>query len=677
MRFLLSILLTAFIFGRASSQPSIEQLKNQVAIAKSDTTRLGAYIEIGTRYYDNAKIDSSMYYAKKAEKLSSKYPHYPKAFILWNLLGVLYDEMVYNHELPDSDTLAIYYFKKAIISASRHNNHEYLLMAKYNLTDHFTSINDYSSLFKNSISLLSIIEQHPKLTKLDSIVYTRVCINLCIAIDFDMKSKRFERYITLAERYCPNENEKFSIKLLRFEQLCVSTGLKDEQKVLHAYQELREHERIYAKREDKKLECILYLATYYLQNGQYDKAHSLCVDATFKPNSPSDYKDNIESLKALILGEIYFKKGTYTKTLAQLQKEIPFYNERLAPGEHHESFTFNMLLSNVYLALNDYKNAYKYKLLADKTKEETFGITLQNTIAERENAYLESVKQREIEKQKMATTLKEQQLEAEKKQKYFYLALFVVALLSTAGAVYSFNEKRKLNERLANKNEIITEQVAELAKTNKVKDRIFALLSHDLRVPINRLIMGLNTSHNDPKPIRHELYNVQDVLNNVLYWATMQLKGIEVVQTEIPLKALTASLINEYQQIIDDKELTVINAIEEKQVLYSDENYLKIVLRNILSNAIKFSNTSGYIRLGCTPQKNGGVQISIKDTGIGMSKDEIDKTTNYPVPKSGTYKEQGTGLGLTLSNEIISKLNGKLLIESQPNEGTTVVIELG
>lgn len=188
--------------------------------------------------------------------------------------------------------------------------------------------------------------------------------------------------------------------------------------------------------------------------------------------------------------------------------------------------------------------------------------------------------------------------------------------------------------------------------------------------------MSLNHSIESQRThIQSELKSVQDILNNVLYWASMQLKKTSPVKTDVPLQSLAEALIEEYQYALEEKNITFLNSIDKNCLIKTDESYLKIVLRNLISNAIKFTPNEGYIQINCKLSQERA-EISLKDTGVGIASEKLNSLFQLPAPTVGTNQEKGTGLGLSLSFDIVKKLGGNLNFKSQEGKGTLVTVAL-
>jgi signal transduction histidine kinase len=225
----------------------------------------------------------------------------------------------------------------------------------------------------------------------------------------------------------------------------------------------------------------------------------------------------------------------------------------------------------------------------------------------------------------------------------------------------------------------------QLIQLNSDKDRFISILSHDLRSPFNNLL-GLteflyeNVSKLSLKEIENiasTIYNTSDktftLLEDTLLWASVQSKKI----TYTPLFTNIATFIKEVIEILEpiaqNKNITLENHVKDELQANIDIYMFKAILRNLISNAIKFTNNNGKIIISALHTDSKTV-IKVTDNGIGMKQEVIDKLFNFsPVnSSSGTSNETGTGLGLMLCKDFIDKHCGKIWVDSILGEGTTV-----
>jgi signal transduction histidine kinase/DNA-binding NarL/FixJ family response regulator len=232
-------------------------------------------------------------------------------------------------------------------------------------------------------------------------------------------------------------------------------------------------------------------------------------------------------------------------------------------------------------------------------------------------------------------------------------------------------------------NEQLRRSEAQLKELNATKDKFFNIVAHDLKNPFTSLlgateILFHNIQNMDKEKIRKLAQILNDsaksgyaILLNLLDWSRSQTGTIRINLQKISLSKLIDDNITDLQLNSIDKQILLTSEIREDLNIIADKNMLNTILRNLLSNAIKFTPRGGKVIVR-TQSCNGDVIISVQDTGIGISEDNIDKLfridSKYTRP--GTEKELGTGLGLKLSKEFVEKLGGKIWVRSSENIGS-------
>lgn len=229
-----------------------------------------------------------------------------------------------------------------------------------------------------------------------------------------------------------------------------------------------------------------------------------------------------------------------------------------------------------------------------------------------------------------------------------------------------------------------------IIELNKSRDKLYSIIAHDIRSPlasikltIEALLDGiLDPGSDDYKEIISELNTTTDntfqLLNDLLAWAKTQKETFVLNPRIIDLDFIINDCISLLRANIDAKKINIINKLTDKDNLcLIDEATIYTVFRNILSNAIKFTPENGTISFTSEVDKKN-ISISVTDTGIGMTKEVLDKILhtdeNYTTP--GTNKEMGTGLGMLMIKSFVRKNNGKMDIQSEPGKGTIVTISL-
>lgn len=232
----------------------------------------------------------------------------------------------------------------------------------------------------------------------------------------------------------------------------------------------------------------------------------------------------------------------------------------------------------------------------------------------------------------------------------------------------------------------LKEQSDELRALNQLKDRMFSIVAHDLRSPLVNLMdilamaeQGLTESEfNAFLPMLSKNVGSTSLLvENLLHWSKSQLKGEMIKRETFKLKDLIKDIIQLFEKRIVEKKLLVKDDVGAYTTLYADKDMIRLVLRNLIANAIKFCKTGDTITISAIP--NGHTTtVCIGDTGVGMDEETYQRLFGMEIfSKPGTLKEKGTGLGLILCKDFIEKNDGKIWAESKPDEGSKFYFELG
>jgi signal transduction histidine kinase len=228
--------------------------------------------------------------------------------------------------------------------------------------------------------------------------------------------------------------------------------------------------------------------------------------------------------------------------------------------------------------------------------------------------------------------------------------------------------------------EDIKQRAVELEQLNKVKDKFFSIISHDLRSPINSLSAILTLMENQnlkpeefsrlAKELKLQFNNTKTLINNLLDWALMQMDKLKVQPIKINLFEL-ASDNYKLLSTLHLKEISFNNSIPENCFGFADSNMINLVFRNLIMNALKFTENSGSITASLQ-DKDSQYEICISDNGVGISEEVqkliFEKTVGYTT--RGTANEKGTGLGLILCKEFVERNGGQIRAESELGKGS-------
>ena len=229
-----------------------------------------------------------------------------------------------------------------------------------------------------------------------------------------------------------------------------------------------------------------------------------------------------------------------------------------------------------------------------------------------------------------------------------------------------------------------------LKKLNATKDKFFSIIAHDLRNPLGNFVSVLSYLYEFYNVLSEEekieyISNTKDsasgilsLLENLLEWSRSQRGMITINPNEFCIRMIANNTISILKLSADEKNIRLENNIPEPTMINTDANLVSTIIRNLTSNAIKFTPIGGSIELGIKMTKDPNLTVFVKDSGVGMSKETIDKLfrIDESITTKGTSGEKGTGLGLILCKEFVEKLGGNIWVESELGKGTTFYFTL-
>lgn len=277
--------------------------------------------------------------------------------------------------------------------------------------------------------------------------------------------------------------------------------------------------------------------------------------------------------------------------------------------------------------------------------------------------------------------------------------LIIVAVLAVL-ALVNYQRQRFFGKELKQKNEIIEKNSASLDQLNKeishqnllletdnkTKNKLLSIISHDLRTPLvnTKGVLNLVNQGMVPKEEAERLLQLLEtqyigttsLLDNLLFWIKGQMNGQEHEKVKVGLYHLVKTLEDEQRLTLIKKKIELRNHIDRNISIMIEKEMIRIVCRNLISNAIKFTNDNGFIEL-FSAIGNDMLYITVKDSGIGMSKEALEKVNaKQYYNTTGTSYEKGSGFGLMLCRDLISKNGGELIIESEPGKGSAFTISI-
>ena len=263
--------------------------------------------------------------------------------------------------------------------------------------------------------------------------------------------------------------------------------------------------------------------------------------------------------------------------------------------------------------------------------------------------------------------------------------LAVTALRNEKNNIYGFLLIATDISQIKTKSAIIKSQKIDLEILNATKDKFFSIVAHDLKSPLNSLkgFSLLLIDYYDSlskeefiimcKELNNSVDNTIKMADNLITWARMQMNEMEYRPQLIQIKEIVSNIFDVYTDVGKIKGINVKCSIDDSLMIFGDKNQIEFIIRNLVNNAIKFTNKDGFVTITAKSLPDENVEISVSDSGLGISAEMIDKlfSIGKKQGKNGTAGEKGTGLGLMLSYEFI-KLNGaEIMAESILGKGST------
>jgi signal transduction histidine kinase len=325
--------------------------------------------------------------------------------------------------------------------------------------------------------------------------------------------------------------------------------------------------------------------------------------------------------------------------------------------------------------------ALLYMELYTKYKDSLFNEDNIRQLKAAEYKYAKESQQKEIQLLKNKNQLKEKENNL---QRIYLFGSFVLCLAAIGFIIYYLRQiriKNKLYESVRQKNQRIEEQSKKLEDLNLIKNKVISVMSHDMRSPIASLemILSLEQDLSDPDIFRRMMKELKPAVNslsllleNILGWAKSQMQSSQEIHLK-PVNVYTTveDIIALYTPMSMQKSVSLINEVPEDTWVSANQSYLTLVLRNLVSNAIKFSPAGESISISTTGTEES-ISITVSDRGIGMTEHQIAKlfNVNKLYSSTGTKNEKGTGLGLIFVKESVELCGGKLTIKSEKNKGS-------
>ncbi len=373
------------------------------------------------------------------------------------------------------------------------------------------------------------------------------------------------------------------------------------------------------------------------------------------------------------IGATHSQAGNFAKAKEAFDKSIAFSKQAGSPMVEMENYNN---LSDMFGNMKNYALQTQYLKKYYNIKDSLFTADNNNQLTQIEADY-------QVEKKNAEIIKKDIEVNRQKNQRNIFIIVALAAAVVLAALAFLYNRIKNNNRVLQQKNERIHQQNIELEKLNQVKDRLFSIISHDLRNPLVTLRSYLSLADDvtlsaDKKELfkkstMQAVTQTCEMLDNLLVWANLQIKSTQANITPINIEDCVLDVLDTVRAQAMQKNITLHTNIDAAAAL-GDHTIITIALRNLLTNAIKFSNADSNIFISSI-KKSEVVMLTVKDEGLGMTEEQLQQlATNQTESTPGTDGERGSGLGVFLVKELLQKTNAQLLIESTPGKGSSFKI---
>ena len=428
------------------------------------------------------------------------------------------------------------------------------------------------------------------------------------------------------------------------------------------------------------------LGRYFTHRQNYPLALSYYRDALVLAQ---EFQDKWSLARISVnIGELYGARKEYSTALQYLDDALSIAegmeSKDIQHDAYHELYELHKMMGNYQLALEYYLN---YTAI----REAMMNVESRTSIANLQSRYDLVNKEKEIERLEKENITSQLDLQREKSLRNYLISIAVFLLVLGVIIAFSLVRYKRVNLMLKYKNheleqlnDRLTKYSEELDELNRTKNRLISIISHDLKNPFHSLIgfsdllvreaerfseeekLSFYRSINDTSKKAFEL------LQNLLDWTRLQTSEIPFNPADLHVTETIQSVLDLLKSHANDKGIVMQTDVSEETIVYADSRMFETVLRNLVSNAVKYTPYGGKISISAQDQ-NEVILFGVEDTGVGMDEEQVTNLFNIDKKASrpGTYNELGTGFGLILCREFVQKNGGELSVESSPGKGST------
>lgn len=676
-------IITLFIFllvcsGYAQTK-EIDSLYIELAFQESDSLKVDTSLKIIKQLYDIEDYDKALKYIYESEKLSNAMNY------TYGIAEIAYfKSLIYSQRNDYINAVTGYAKSKALFGQLK----DTLGIAKVNNSIGLIEIKrgNYAKGLQYSLSAIKELEKR------------NLKQELCLA------------YSNLAKAYYKMNAEEKAIEFYS-KALNLQKELNKTDGIIESNSRLAE---LYSNKEEYRKSIEYYETVLKLVGNDNDS-----ITARILPKLGGEYlkfNDFDRSAKYLVKGLVLNRKlknklglTISLNNIGELNlnlKELKLAEQQLLEAgslaksinNNEELLKFYKLMKELDSTKKDYFGAYiwqrEYYSLKESIKSKSIiKDTLTSASLELNPDFDQNLSDKETTDLENKATLKRED-ESNRFQLIFYALLGALAIVSTFlvliflkrnNSIKYTQELEEKNAKIEIQNKAFQEQTKHLENVNNVKDKLFSIISHDLKDSLSS-INGFIDLLKDGSLSREEFDNLIPELSenannaslllfNLLNWSKSQMHSLDAKPTLFDVQEVFEDKVKLIEQRLDNKGIDLIDH-SLRDFVYADRSMFEIVIQNLLANAVKFCKEGDSITIS-NHISNGSCIISIADTGTGISKQNIEKLfKSNSFTTTGTKNEKGTGLGLSICKELVELNHGKIWVESSLNVGSTFYVQL-
>ena len=602
------------------------------------------------------------------EKSYRKYKDTESSLSLGNMLATAYR---HNTELQKAMSL----YSELLERAETENDLKFQSAIRQNLAVIYENLGDRSEALEQYLLSLEITESRSD-TATKAILLNNVADLYNQMENYNEAELYFQQALEIAKILD-------SPKILR--NIYVNYGvhkraLKEYDKALEFYDLALEYAAILGD-EYTPVQTLFNKGNIYLDNGMLVEANLAFTKSLDKSRELNIAAGEIYNY--IGLGDIEVKLERYPEAIDYFESALDRVKKM---GSKSLESPLLERLSEAYEASGNYKSAYGYS-----KSYHTLSDSLSELEKDKELARFETLLGLKSEQEQ--NNLLQEKISAQNLAMIIG-AISILLLLIAAFALYRmYNRQREYISGLKEKNDELNnlytrleEQRNELASVNETKDKLFSVLAHDLRSPIAKLyslLLIIREEAAEEINLEESLNQLELQLNSGIYtlenylnWAQSQMEGISPNMNVVDVHEQTEKVFESLQSTADAKSIQFKNEIKKETHVTADPNLMDIILRNLITNGIKFSHPDSCINCGAE-KIDDKIRLSVSDTGVGIPEQVQDKLFKaFNGTQEGTARESGTGLGLAICKEFTELQNGNIWFESIQGKGTKFYVEL-